>query len=63
MNASEVSLIIETNWLTKEGIMFRSAWGRMMWVIACLCDSPVETAASICPFGIPRIPARTISDM
>ncbi len=63
MKASDVSLMSETNWLTNDGIMFRRACGRMMNIMVCRWVRPVEMAASVCPFGIPSIPAFTICDM
>jgi len=53
----------ETSWFTKEGIMFRTAWGRTMKTITLPRVSPVESPASVCPRGMASMPAWTIWDM
>jgi len=63
INARDVSLIIETNWFTKEGIILRSPWGSTIYIITCHGWSPVESPASVCPAGMLSIPAFTICDM
>ena len=47
--------------VTRAGIMFRIAWGRITWPMACRWVRPVEIAACTCPSGTDWIPARTIS--
>jgi hypothetical protein len=52
-----------TTWLTRAGSMFRTACGSSTSRRVVLFLSPIEYAASACPFGRDRIPARKISLM
>ena len=61
MEASEVSLKSTMNWVTSDGIMFLSAWGRITRRMACAPLSPSAVAASTWPRGTDWMPARTIS--
>jgi hypothetical protein len=40
MNPNDVSLVRDTNWFTKEGIVLKSVWDKITWIMAWVCGSP-----------------------
>ena len=59
--ASDVSLIRESNVLESGGTAIRAACGSTMRLIDCQYSIPITVAASYWPRGTERIEARTIS--
>ena len=60
---SEESLSIEMNSFPIAGRTTFTVWGRMTWMNVCVLVIPSAVAASLCPFGMAWMPARTISPM
>ena len=58
----DVSLSMAMNSFPKGGTTLRTAWGRIIWRMACFGVIPRESAASRCPFSIDWIPALKISE-